>query len=39
VIAELLTQDDNSNVSQPAPPQGLFLEKVEYPKDLYTGTE
>ncbi|MDP9204274.1 MAG: tRNA pseudouridine(38-40) synthase TruA [Gemmatimonadota bacterium] len=39
VIAELLTQDDNSSVSQPAPPHGLFLEKVEYPKDLYMGTE
>ncbi len=39
VIADLLTQDDNSNVSQPAPPHGLFLEKVEYPKDLYLGTE
>jgi tRNA pseudouridine38-40 synthase len=39
VIAELLAQDDNSNVSQPAPPHGLFLESVEYPKDLYMGTE
>jgi len=39
VIAELLAQDDNSNVSQPAPPHGLFLERVEYPKDLYMGTE
>jgi tRNA pseudouridine38-40 synthase len=38
-IAELLAQDDNSNVSQPAPPHGLFLERVEYPKDLYMGTE
>lgn len=39
VIAELLAQDDNSNVSQPAPPHGLFLERVEYPNDLYLGTE
>ena len=39
VVAELLAQDDNSKVSQPAPPHGLFLEKVEYPKDLYMGTE
>ena len=39
VIAELLAQDDNSKVSQPAPPHGLFLETVEYPKDLYMGTE
>jgi tRNA pseudouridine38-40 synthase len=39
VITELLSQDDNSNVSQPAPPHGLFLESVEYPKDLYMGTE
>jgi tRNA pseudouridine38-40 synthase len=39
VIAELLAQDDNSKVSQPAPPHGLFLQSVEYPKDLYMGTE
>ncbi|MDP9279578.1 MAG: tRNA pseudouridine(38-40) synthase TruA [Gemmatimonadota bacterium] len=38
-IAELLMQEDNSNVAQPAPPHGLFLERVEYPKDLYMGTE
>jgi len=38
-IAELLTQEDNSKVAQPAPPHGLFLERVEYPKDLYIGTE
>jgi tRNA pseudouridine38-40 synthase len=38
-IAELLAQDDNSKVSPPAPPHGLFLERVEYPKDLYMGTE
>jgi tRNA pseudouridine38-40 synthase len=38
-IAELLAQDDNSKVSPPAPPHALFLERVEYPKDLYMGTE
>jgi tRNA pseudouridine38-40 synthase len=38
VMAELLAQHDNSNVSQPAPPHALFLERVEYPKDLYLGT-
>ena len=39
VMAELLAQEDNSDVSPPAPPHGLFLENVEYPKDLYMGTE
>jgi tRNA pseudouridine38-40 synthase len=38
VIADLLTQDDNSKVSPPAPPHALFLERVEYPKDLYLET-
>ncbi|HMI44601.1 MAG TPA: tRNA pseudouridine(38-40) synthase TruA [Gemmatimonadaceae bacterium] len=38
-IGELLTQEDNTKVAQPAPPHGLFLERVEYPKDLYMGTE
>ncbi len=38
-VSELLAQDDNSNVSQPAPAHGLFLESVEYPNDLYMGTE
>jgi tRNA pseudouridine38-40 synthase len=38
VMAELLEQEDNSQVSQPAPPHALFLERVEYPKDLYLGT-
>ena len=38
VMTELLAQNDNSNVSQPAPPHGLFLESVEYPPDLYMGT-
>jgi tRNA pseudouridine38-40 synthase len=35
VMTALLAEPDNSNVSQPAPPHALFLEKVEYPKDLY----
>jgi len=35
VMAELLEQKDNSQVSQPVPPHALFLERVEYPKDLY----
>jgi tRNA pseudouridine38-40 synthase len=39
VMAELLEQKDNSQVSQPAPPHGLFLERVEYPKDLYLERE
>jgi tRNA pseudouridine38-40 synthase len=39
VMSELLTQEDNSKVAAPAPPHGLFLERVEYPKDLYMGTE
>ncbi len=38
VIAELLDQDDNSKVSPPAPSHALFLERVEYPKDLYLDT-
>jgi len=39
VMQELLTQEDNSQVSQPAPPHALFLERVEYPKDLYLRAE
>ena len=39
VIEGLLADTDNSNVSQPAPPHALFLERVEYPKDLYLETE
>jgi tRNA pseudouridine38-40 synthase len=35
VMKELLAQEDNSEVSQPAPAHGLFLERVEYPPDLY----
>lgn len=39
VIGELLSQDDNSEVSAPAPAHALFLERVEYPKDLYLRAE
>jgi tRNA pseudouridine38-40 synthase len=35
VMKELLAQEDNSEVSEPAPAHALFLERVEYPTDLY----
>jgi tRNA pseudouridine38-40 synthase len=38
-IAELLESEDNSEVSAPAPPHALFLERVEYPTDLYVRAE
>jgi tRNA pseudouridine38-40 synthase len=38
VMADLLEQDDNSQVSPPAPSHALFLERVEYPRDLYLET-
>ena len=31
----LLTADDNRAVSAPAPPHALFLDRVEYPRELY----
>lgn len=34
-MKELLEQDDNGNVSPPAPAHALFLERVEYPEHLY----
>ncbi|MBA2686591.1 MAG: tRNA pseudouridine(38-40) synthase TruA [Gemmatimonadaceae bacterium] len=34
----LLNSDSNSDVSAPAPPHALFLEKVEYPAELYLRT-
>jgi tRNA pseudouridine38-40 synthase len=34
-IARLLTASDNSDVSAPAPAHALFLDRVEYPEDLY----
>ena len=38
-VRELLESEDNSEVSAPAPPHALFLERVEYPTDLYVRTE
>jgi len=34
-IAALLNTADNTATSSPAPPQGLFLEQVQYPATLY----
>lgn len=34
-IASLLDAGDNRGTSAPAPPQGLFLEQVQYPATLY----
>jgi len=39
VMNELLGRDENSLASPPAPPNALFLERVEYPDDLYLRTE
>ena len=39
VMKELLAQVDNNEVSQPAPPHALFLERVDYPNDLYLRAE
>jgi tRNA pseudouridine38-40 synthase len=36
--ARLLRADDNRDVSPPAPPHALYLERVEYPRDLYLTT-
>ena len=35
LITSLLESGDNSTVSPPAPAHGLYLEKVEYPMELY----
>ena len=35
VIPRLLEAGDNREVSPPAPPHGLYLESVEYPRELY----
>ena len=35
VIARLLAAEDNHEVSAPSPSHGLYLERVEYPKELY----
>ena len=34
-VGALLRANDNSDVSPPAPPQALFLDRVCYPTDLY----
>ena len=36
-FAMLLEAEDNRRTSAPAPPHGLFLEVVRYPRDLYLG--
>ncbi len=38
VMRRLLDSPDNSEVSPPAPPHGLYLESVEYPPELYLVT-
>jgi hypothetical protein len=34
-MPSLLSAGDNLDTAPPAPPQGLFLEAVRYPPDLY----
>ena len=34
-LRQLLTSTDNQSASPPAPPQGLYLEAVTYPPELY----
>jgi len=34
-LPRLLDATDNQAASPPAPPQGLYLEAVRYPPDLY----
>jgi tRNA pseudouridine38-40 synthase len=38
-IAEILEREDNSMVSPPAPAHALFLERVDYPAELYLRRE
>ena len=38
VIQRLLESENNHEVSPPAPPYGLYLERVEYPTELYLVT-
>jgi tRNA pseudouridine38-40 synthase len=38
-IAEILESEDNGMVSPPAPAHALFLERVEYPAELYMRRE
>ena len=37
-LARLLTAPDNTDVSPPAPARALFLERVEYPAELYLAS-
>jgi tRNA pseudouridine38-40 synthase len=37
-VRRLLDAEDNREVSPPAPPHALYLERVEYPPDLYLQT-
>jgi hypothetical protein len=38
-LEALLRASDNSEVSPPAPPHALFLDRVTYPSALYLSTE
>jgi len=38
-LPRLLSATDNQAASPPAPPQGLYLEAVRYPADLYAEAE
>ena len=38
-LSKLLVAADNDDVSAPAPPHALFLDRVRYPDDLYLTTE
>jgi tRNA pseudouridine38-40 synthase len=38
-FTELLTASDNAEVSPPAPPHALFLDRVSYPDELYRERE
>jgi tRNA pseudouridine38-40 synthase len=38
-VERLLHASDNDDVSPPAPPHALFLDRVTYPSDLYLPTE
>jgi tRNA pseudouridine38-40 synthase len=38
-VHRLLVASANDEVSPPAPPHGLFLDRVTYPPELYLQTE
>jgi tRNA pseudouridine38-40 synthase len=38
-VSVLLTAGDNQETSAPAPPNALFLDAVQYPRDLYLTAE